>query len=163
MYKNKEFEYDLWKSEDGHYFARVKTTGEVSAISRDIFRYLRCQEKETYRRQELKRVNGKGTAANESVKRKAAVEEPLSLDPMDEDVEESAWGYTELDFTDIVCLGMLLTEFERTLSEKQLEVYTCVLKNRETLQAFADRKGVTKRSVCYVLKKIHEKAEIFFN
>ncbi len=163
MYKNKEFEYDLWKTDNGHYYARVKATGEASEVSRDIFRYLRCQEKETYRKQELRKANDAKATVDESMRKKAAVENPLSLDPMNEDVGESAWGSTEFDFTDIVCLGMLLAEFEQTLSEKQLEVYTCVLKNRETLQAFADRKGVTKRSVCYVLKKIHEKAELFFN
>ena len=111
MYKNKEFEYDLWATEDGHYYARVKSTGEVSEISREIFRFLRCQEKEVYRRQELRKANDENKTTDESVKRKATVENPLSLDPMDENVDESAWGYTELDFTDIVCLSMMLTEF----------------------------------------------------
>ncbi len=163
MYKNKEFEYDLWTTEDGHYYARVKSTGEVSEISREIFRFLRCQEKEVYRRQELRKANDENKTTDESVKRKATVENPLSLDPMDENVDESAWGYTELDFTDIVCLSMLLTEFEQTLSEKQLEVYTCIFKNHETRTAFAARKGVSDRSVRYVLEKIQEKAKLFFN
>ncbi len=58
---------------------------------------------------------------------------------------------------------MLLTEFEQTLSEKQLEVYTCIFKNHETRTAFAARKGVSDRSVRYVLEKIQEKAKLFFN
>ena len=35
MYKNKEFDYDLWKDADGKCYARVRSTGEVCEISDD--------------------------------------------------------------------------------------------------------------------------------
>lgn len=37
MYKNKDFDYDLWKDANGKCYARVRSTGEVCEISNDIF------------------------------------------------------------------------------------------------------------------------------
>ena len=163
MYKNKEFEYDLWKTDDGHYFVRVKADGKISEISRQVFLFLRSQEKELFRSQELKRIGTEEFAVNDTKKQKAAVEHPLSLDPMCEDIDESAWEQCGEDLAELVCMNMMLMDFEQTLSEIQLKVYTCILVNQETVQAFADRTGVSKRSVFYVLKKIQEKAKDFFN
>ena len=39
MYKSKEFDYDLWTTQEGgtkHYWARVKATGEVAEISIEV-------------------------------------------------------------------------------------------------------------------------------
>ena len=163
MYKNKEFEYDLWTTKDGHYYARIKATGDVCEVPKEIFQYLRCQEKESYRNQVLKRVITDNASADESTKRKAAVVFPLPLEPMKENMDDSAWGYDEFDFTDIVSLSMMLTEFEQTLSKKQREVYTCIFKNRETVSDFAVRKEMCERSVWYILERIRKKAEKFFN
>ena len=163
MYKNNEFEYDLWKTEDGHYFVRVKSDGKVSEVTREVFLFLRSQEKELYRRQELRKIVSNDVNVDQSLKQKASIEHPLSLMPMDEDIEESAWEQSGEDIAELVCMNLMLTEFEQILSEPQFEVYTCILKNRETIQSFADRKGVSKRSVFYVLEKIQEKAKIFFN
>lgn len=41
MYKNKEFDYDLWKDADGKCYARVRSTGEVCEISDDTMKVLR--------------------------------------------------------------------------------------------------------------------------
>lgn len=163
MYKNNEFEYDLWKTEDGHYFVRVKSDGKVSEVAREVFLFLRSQEKELYRKQELKKTGTEEVAANDSKKQKAAIEHPLSLDPMDENIDESVWEQSGEDLADLVCMKMMLADFAQTLSEIQLKVYTCILVNHETVQSFAGRTGVSNRSVFYVLKKIQEKAKDFFN
>ena len=42
MYKSKEFDYDLWTTQEGgtkHYWARVKATGEVAEISIEVMRF----------------------------------------------------------------------------------------------------------------------------
>ena len=32
----KDFDYDIWKDDDGHYFIRVKRTGEVTRVSEEV-------------------------------------------------------------------------------------------------------------------------------
>ena len=39
------FDYDLWTTENGKYMVRVKRTGEVSEVDRDVMRVLRAEEK----------------------------------------------------------------------------------------------------------------------
>ncbi len=45
----KEFDYDLWTTEDGKYMVRVKSTGEVTEVERDVMRVLRAEEKKMRR------------------------------------------------------------------------------------------------------------------
>ena len=37
------FDYDLWTTEDGKCMVRVKKTGEVSEVNRDVMRVLRAE------------------------------------------------------------------------------------------------------------------------
>ena len=41
----KEFDYDLWTTEEGKYMVRVKATGEVTEVSREVMKALRAEEK----------------------------------------------------------------------------------------------------------------------
>ena len=34
----KDFDYDIWKDDNGHYYIRVKRTGEVTRVSEEIVR-----------------------------------------------------------------------------------------------------------------------------
>ena len=61
MYKSKEFDYDLWTTQEGgikRYWARVKATGEVAEISIEIMRCLRTEEKRIYREIETSQQRG---------------------------------------------------------------------------------------------------------
>ena len=40
-----EFDYDLWTTEDGKCMVRVKTTGEVTEVGREVMKALRAEEK----------------------------------------------------------------------------------------------------------------------
>ena len=44
-----EFDYDLWTTEDGKCMVRVKLTGEVTEVDRDVMRILRSEEKKLRR------------------------------------------------------------------------------------------------------------------
>lgn len=55
MFKNKDFDYDLWTMSDGKKWARVKSTGEVCEISNDTMKILRCEEKRMYQELDLKK------------------------------------------------------------------------------------------------------------
>ena len=41
----KEFDYDLWTTEEGKYMVRVKATGEVTEVGREVMKALRAEEK----------------------------------------------------------------------------------------------------------------------
>ena len=36
----KDFDYDIWKDDDGHYYIRVKRTGETTRVSEEVVREL---------------------------------------------------------------------------------------------------------------------------
>jgi hypothetical protein len=40
-----EFDYDLWTTEDGKCMVRVKLTGEVTEVDREVMKLLRVEEK----------------------------------------------------------------------------------------------------------------------
>ncbi len=40
-----EFDYDLWTTEDGKCMVRVKITGEVAEVDREVMKALRAEEK----------------------------------------------------------------------------------------------------------------------
>ena len=44
-----EFDYDLWTMEDGKCMVRVKATGEVTEVDREIMKALRAEEKKLRR------------------------------------------------------------------------------------------------------------------
>ena len=44
-----EFDYDLWTTEDGKCMVRVKRTGEVSEVDREVMKVLRAEEKKLRR------------------------------------------------------------------------------------------------------------------
>ena len=39
-----EFDYDLWTTEDGKCMVRVKITGEVTEVDREVMKALRAEE-----------------------------------------------------------------------------------------------------------------------
>ncbi len=41
----KEFDYDLWTTEDGKWMVRIKSTGEVTEVDREVMKALRAEEK----------------------------------------------------------------------------------------------------------------------
>ena len=44
-----EFDYDLWTTEDGKCMVRVKITGEVTEVDREVMKILRLEEKQMRR------------------------------------------------------------------------------------------------------------------
>ena len=73
-----EFDYDLWTTEDGKCMVRVKLTGEVTEVDREVMKSLRAEEKK------LRRSYGTvGTSNDENgedkIRYKKDVEVPLHI------------------------------------------------------------------------------------
>ena len=148
MYKSKEFDYDLWTTQEGgikRYWARVKATGEVAEISIEIMRCLRTEEKRLYREIEVSQKRGS----------------TLSLEFL-YDEEKAGWlsdygvGASEMENT--------LTEeaFRQLLTPAQLSVFDECLIEGKSQTAYA---AIHSISIPVVNKHIHairKKAKKFF-
>lgn len=161
MYKNKDFDYDLWKDIDGKCYARVKSTGEVCEINGDTMKLLRREEKRIYRELDLKKSLD---SDNINDKTKASIMYPLSFEATDyENNDDSSWLQLNESLEEEQDAKDLEERFMKLLTGYQKEVFLFVLKNGESQIDFAKRKGVTSQSVRNVIRKIQEKAKKFFD
>ena len=74
-----EFDYDLWTTEDGKCMVRVKITGEVTEVDREVMKILRAEEKM------LRRSYGSDGASEDEDGEEKTSDAVLSLDAMPED------------------------------------------------------------------------------
>lgn len=148
MFTLKEFDYDLWTTQEGgtkHYWARVKTTGEVAEISIEIMRCLRAEEKRIYREIEASRKRGA----------------MLSLEFL-YDEEKEGWlsdygiGASEME--------SILTEeaFRQLLTPAQLSVFNECLIEGKSQTAYAAIHGISVPVVNKHIHAIRKKAKKFF-
>ena len=144
MPKVKEFDYDLWTTvEDGrkHYWAKVRSTGEITEISHEVIKYLRAEEKKAYREIEFNRNS-------ESV---------LSLDELHADDEEPSWfedhgiGMSEME------TPLIEEEFRKTLTPLQLEVYEKCMLEGCGIREFARKKNIDHKTIVRIVRSIREK------
>ncbi len=147
-----EFDYDLWTTADGKCMGRVKRTGEVSEVERDVFRLLRAEEKRT--RREMKGIP--------IPKQKNEYAPMLSLNCITHTGGETEWLEDRNRMEDDVILSMLKDEFVQLLTQNQAEIYQkCVLGGLPYTK-YAEQKGVSYQSVQHVVERIREKARKIF-
>ena len=116
-----EFDYDLWTTEDGKCMVRVKCTGEVTEVDREVMKALRAEEKRLRRS-----YTGSNSDDTEEAEDKSST---LSLDALPEDdVKASAWLADPRDFTEEVTTAMLEQDFLRILTDTQRDIFTKVLR-----------------------------------
>ncbi len=160
MYKNKEFDYDLFTMEGGRKYARIRNTGEVVEIDDELMKCLRAEEKKIYREHELRKLVD---SINDSERIKATIFYPLSFEMYDEDEdEEPAWLIDDNNFEEDLIAKDLENKFLNMLTEHQREVFICIMKDKESQVDFANRHGITTRSLRYTIKTIRKKAKKFF-
>ena len=149
MIKVKEFDYDLWTTNENgtkHFWARIKATGEVSEVSPEVMRFLRAEEKRVYR--EIEASQKRGTT--------------LSLDvPHDEEkeywLEDNGMGVSEME------MPILEEAFRKLLTPLQLSVFQECLLGKVSVTEYARKNGITKQSVSDVIEGIRKKAKKFFD
>ncbi len=142
----KDFDYDLWITEDGKCMVRVKSTGEVTEVDRDVMRVLRAEEKRLRREIQVEQENGG--------------ELFLELQPNDETGE--SWLIDTYDFQSAVDTKMLEDDFTATLTQREREVYLFCIKNGYSQNTYAEKTGLTISRVCKIVSAIRKKAKKFF-
>ena len=150
-----EFDYDLWTTEDGKCMVRVKLTGEVTEVDRNVMKALRAEEK---------RLRRSYTGSNsDDIEEAEGNSSTLSLDALPEDdVKASAWLADPRDFTEEVTTAMLEQDFLRILTDTQRDIFTKVLREGMKPYDYAKANGVSASSVTQHIQAIRIKAKKYF-
>lgn len=101
---------------------RVKLTGEVTEVDREVMKSLRAEEKK------LRRSYGTvGTSDDENGEEKSS-DTVLSLDALPEDdVKSSAWLADPANNIEMALTEMCIEDFRKSLSSIQLEIFDVVM------------------------------------
>lgn len=151
-----EFDYDLWTTEDGRCMVRLKCTGDVTEVSRDVMKALRTEEKRLRR-------SAAGTPA--SCLRDGVQHTVLSLDfvsTSDSKAMGSAWLKDPEDFTEKIITNILAEDFLRILTPREADVYRHCMRDGKSQQEYAFDSGLSISRVCKIVASIRKKAENFF-
>ena len=152
-----EFDYDLWTTEDGKCMVRVKHTGEVSEVDRDVMKLLRSEEKRMRRAMTGVPVSGCDDP-NETTTL-------LSLDyvsvPEAEEMSP-AWLEDPCNLEDEVITKIMEKQFRALLSERQLDVYIHCLRGGMRMTDYAKMRGIDVSTVYEARNDVREKAKNFF-
>ena len=151
-----EFDYDLWTTEDGKCMVRVKQTGEVTEVDRDVMKILRREEKQLRRSMTGAPIEGSENGEESTI---------LSLDYVSTDggdEMEAAWLVDRYDSIKEAELKFVERDFRKTLTDKQRSVYVNCLLLGMSYKDFADETGVSYQSVQQSVALIQKKAKKFF-
>ena len=151
-----EFDYDLWTTEDGKCMVRVKRTGEVSEVDREVMKVLRAEEKK------LRRSYGADSTSEDEDGEKYS-DSVLSLDALpDDDVKSSAWLADPKNYADEAIADILLEDFKRTLSPLHQSVFENCMMNGMTVREYAAMFEISKSYASKIEKAVREKIKNFF-
>ncbi|MBO5462634.1 MAG: sigma-70 family RNA polymerase sigma factor [Clostridia bacterium] len=151
MYKNKNFDYDLWTTNDygiKRYWVRIRATQEVVEVDLKTLRFLRAEEKKIYRAIEDARNNA-GTV--------------LSYDVFEDEEVSGEWLIDEKDLETHILMQLEIDAVVKTLTPKQFLVYkNCILEGME-LREFARKNNLSYSTVKEIRDAIRKKFQKNFN
>ncbi len=152
-----EFDYDLWTTEDGKCMVRVKLTGEVTEVDREVMKILRAEEKK------LRRSYGPGNTTEDENCVEKTSDTVLSLDALPEDdVKSSAWLADPHDFTTDITTTMLEQELIASLTDAQLDLYKKCIVGDKALREYAREEGINFKCAWKRRDLIQKKAKKIF-
>lgn len=141
----KKFDYDLWTTDNGECFVRIKATGETTTVSVEVMRALRAEEKA------IRRAREKDDTP------------PLSIDETEDDDSTGEWKADPLDYAEIAEAKVLDEQIQRLLTEKQLDVYLSCMKSGMGIREYAKLHGVKHQSVFETTEAIRKKVKKFLS
>ena len=152
-----EFDYDLWTTEDGKCMVRVKRTGEVSEVDREVMKVLRAEEKK------LRRSYGADSTSEDEDGEEKSSETVLSLDALPEDdVKSSAWLADPSNNIEMALTEMCIEDFRKTLSTSQGEIFEVVMLGGMGVREYARLKGINHKTVVEAVASMRKKLKKYF-
>ena len=155
----KDFDYDIWKDGDGHYFIRVKRTGEVTRVSEEVVRELWM---ELYRMDKYRKDTTITEADGSQHSRLFSLDDSWAANPELRPTKNEPWLFSRENSFEDIELEMLERDFLRMLPERQKIIYQLRFKQGFTLEECAARIGTSRRNVDSLIRKIRKKAKLFF-
>lgn len=151
----KEFDYDLWTTEDGKCMVRIKSTGEETEVDREVMKALRAEEKWLRRR-----MTGAPVPGDEE-----ATTTILSLDYVSYEGSEDmspAWLESPENIENEVLVQLIETELKRSLTAKQLSFYEECLMGGISVSEYARRHNIRADSAKDLKTAIQKKYKNIF-
>ena len=155
----KDFDYDIWKDDDGHYFIRVKRTGEATRVSEEVVRELWM---ELYRMDKYRKDTTITEADGSQHSRLFSLDDSWAANPELRPTKNEPWLFSRENSFEDIELEMLERDFLRMLPERQKIIYQLRFKQGFTLEECAARIGTSRRNVDSLIRKIRKKAKLFF-
>lgn len=150
-----EFDYDLWTTEDGKCMVRVKITGEVTEVDREVMKALRAEEKRIRR----------ALRSNEGTVKDGIAHQPriFSLSAVSEnEMEKSDWLVDPTsDFANIEARLFVESAMEM-LSPLEQEIFLSCLLGEMPIRQFAERNGMRKSTAWDMANSIRKKLQEIF-
>ena len=134
MKKLKEFEYEIWATEeDGEkkYWVRIKYTDEITQVSLPVLRFLRCEEKRIRREKDMEREQGKD----------------LSLNTLADVDTSEYWLADPKNFEDEIIANLTEEEIMKILTPRQLDIYLCCFVSGVGIREYAKANQMDHSSV----------------
>ena len=150
-----EFDYDLWTTEDGKCMVRVKITGEVTEVDREVMKALRAEEKRI--RRALRSDEGTAKEGTEDQHR------TYSLSAVSEnEMEKSDWLVDPTsDFANVEARLFVESAMEM-LSPLEQEIFLSCLLGEMPIRQFAERNGMRKSTAWDMANSIRKKLQEIF-
>ena len=152
----KEFDYDLWTTNDGaHCWVRIKSTGEEAEVSREVLRELQKEQ------EQLRRIKKEPKAdAGKAAMRAYEITHPLTLDAIpiesDEDLTPT-WLISRTTPESESLAAELEQQLLDALTERQKDCYySCVIYGESRFD-YAKRTGISAARVTEIFAQIAQK------
>lgn len=155
----KDFDYDIWKDNSGHYYVRVKRTGETARVSEDVVREL---WRELYRMEKYRKETTITDADGSYHSRLYSLDRGWDEDEEQQSEPNEPWLETHKNPYEAVETGMLEADFIRQLTEKQKIMYRLHFQQGFTAAECAARNHTTVRNAEKLISAIRKKAKTFF-
>jgi len=136
---------------------RVKRTGEVSEVDREVMKVLRAEEKK------LRRSYGADSTSEDEDGEEKSSETVLSLDALPEDdVKSSAWLADPSNNIEMALTEMCIEDFRKTLSSIQGEIFEIVMLGGMGVREYARLKGLNHKTVVEAVASMRKKLKKYF-
>ena len=155
----KDFDYDIWKDDDGHYYIRVKRTGETTRVSEEVVREL---WRELYRMDKYRKDTTITDEDGSQHTRILSLDDSWAANPELLPTKNEPWLFGKENAFEELELEMLERDFLKTLTEKQRRLYHLRFKMGLTVPECAKRIGINSRNIDKMIRLIKKKAKVFF-
>ena len=150
-----EFDYDLWTTEDGKCMVRVKITGEVTEVDREVMKALRAEEKRIRR----------ALRSNEGTVKDGIAHQPriFSLSAVSEnEMEKSDWLVDPTSYFANIEARLFVESAMEMLSPLEQEIFLSCLLGEMPIRQFAERNGMRKSTAWDMANSIRKKLQEIF-